>query len=154
MAIMPEFEIDQPGVCSICGEEKEAEELSDLDGQIACLDCIAEAKASTLDPGLQQIAAATHPAPAPPSPRRRGKLGWLVFILFVIGLVAVVYHFRRIDQREATFRASINSLKTEGDRLASAGKYDESLARYEAVLKQLQGRPLNHPQLVYLYHET
>src|SRR5205814_1881224 len=101
---MPEFEINPPGICTICGEQKEPEELSELDGQIACLDCIAEAKASEIDIPLRQIAAATHPTPTPPSPRRRGKLGRLVFTLFLLGLIAVVFHFRRIRQRETAFR--------------------------------------------------
>ena len=30
---MSEFQVNQPEICSICGEEKEPEELSDLDGQ-------------------------------------------------------------------------------------------------------------------------
>ena len=43
---MPEFEVNPPVPCSICGELKEPEELSDLDGQLACLDCIAQANVS------------------------------------------------------------------------------------------------------------
>src|SRR5436853_2278514 len=53
---MPEFEVNPPVPCSICGELKEPEELSDLDGQLACLDCIAQANVSKNVP-LEKLAA-------------------------------------------------------------------------------------------------
>ena len=149
-----EFEVNPPEICSICGEEKEPEELSDLDGQTACLDCIAQANVSK-NVSLQQLAEASFPTSTPPPKPRKTGLGLLVFILLALGVMAVgFFYIRRLRHRQETLRSSITSLKTEADNLLRAGKLSESLAHYEALLKQLQDRPLSDPQLVELYHET
>jgi len=151
---MSEFEVNPPEICSICGEVKEPEELSELDGQVACLDCIAQANVSKNIP-LEQLAAAAHPTPTHHAPPPRSALKRLIAILFFFILpiagAAYMYHLRH---RQEMIRNSVTSLKAEGDELTRAGKLDQALARYEAVLKQLQGRPLSDPQLVELYHQA
>src|SRR3989440_8602138 len=151
---MAEFEVNQPEICSICGEEKEPEELSQLDGQIACLDCIAQANTAKNIP-LEQIAAATHPAPPRRPPAKRSTLFPLIVILLFLAIVAAGgLYVWRTHHRKQTLEISIASLKAEGDAFARVGKFDEALARYEAIVKQLQGKPLESPQLVELYHQT
>src|SRR6476660_3257185 len=150
---MAEFEVNQPETCSICGEEKESEELSDLDGQLACLDCIAQANIAKNIP-LEQLAAA-HPHSHHASPKRRSHLPLLITLLFLaITSGGVFYLWRTHHRKQQTLEASIASLKSQGDAFARAGKFDEALARYEAIVKQLQGKPLESPQLVELYHQT
>jgi hypothetical protein len=150
---MPEFQVNPPGICSICGEEKEPEELSDLDGQLACLDCIAQANVSKNVP-LEQLAAANQLTKTQ-APRRPSivkiLIGLLIFLIIPIGGASYMW---RVRHRQELIRNSVTSLKTEGDQLARAGKLEEAIARYEAVLKQLQNKPLNDPKLVELYHQT
>ncbi|HEV8377958.1 MAG TPA: hypothetical protein VGP99_03835 [Tepidisphaeraceae bacterium] len=150
---MPEFEVNPPGICSICGEEKEPEELSELDGQIACLDCIAQANVSKNIP-LEQIAAATGPTLPQHSLPRRSRFGRLITILFFfiipIGGAFYMWHVRHRKDKLATTPAS---LKAQGDALARDGRLQQALEKYESVLKQLQGRPLSAAELE-LYHQT
>src|SRR5438552_7602609 len=151
---MSDFEVNPPIICSICGELKESEELSDLDGQLACLDCIAHANVFKNIP-LQELAAASYPKSAPQPPPRKRRLGLLLFTLLALALISAgFFYIRRLHHRQQILRTSVASLKTEGDNLLRSGKLDEALARYEAVLKQLQNKPLSDPQLVELYHQT
>src|SRR5205814_5762169 len=130
---------------------KELEELSDLDGQLACLDCIARANIAKNIP-LEQLAAA-HPHHA--SPKKRGHLPLLITFLFTAIAASGLFHLWRTHHRnQQSLEASIASLKSQGDVFARAGKFDEALARYEAIVKQLQGKPIESPQLVELYHQT
>jgi hypothetical protein len=150
---MSEFQVNQPEICSICGEEKEPEELSELDGQRACLDCIARANISKNVP-LEQLAAATG-RNAHRKAASKSSLFPLIVTLLILGiLVAGGFYLWRTHHRKQTLEASIASLKAEGDAFARVGKFDEALARYEAIVKQLQGKPLESPQLVELYHQA
>src|SRR6185436_20612281 len=151
--LMPEFEVNPPVNCSICGELKEPEELSDLDGQLACLDCIAQANVAKNVP-LEQLAAASSVSPTAQTPRRRSKFPLLLLALLLLGIGAGAFYFWRARHRQDLVRNSVTALKTEGDNLARAGKLPEAIARYEAVLRQLQNKPLNDPKLVELYHQT
>jgi hypothetical protein len=145
----------EPGICSICGKETEADELSELDGEPACLDCIAEAGVLNVNIPLEQIAAANHPAKPHPTPRRRKILGPLLGALLTLAILAgggfYIWHIRH---RDDTLRKSATSLKAEGDTLARAGRLEDALTRYEEVTKQLQGKPLDAADLVELYHQT
>src|SRR5215204_741874 len=147
---MPDFEVNPPGICGICGEEKEPEELSELDGQLACLDCIAQANVQKNVP-LEQLAASTHTSQPP---RRRSRIGVLLVALVLLSIAGGAFYIRRVRHRQDLVRTSVTSLKTEGDNLARAGRLEEAIARYEAVLKQLQNKPLSDPQLVELYHQA
>jgi len=148
---MSDFQVNQPETCSICGEIKEPEELSDLDGQPACLDCIAQANIAKNIP-LQQLAAATQ---SPHTPVKKSKsLPLLITFLLLTLIAAGGFYIWRTHHRKQTLEASIASLKTEGDAFARVGKFDEAIARYEAIMKQLQNRPLESPRLVELYHQA
>jgi hypothetical protein len=150
---MPEFEVDQSGVCSICGEEKEAEELSELDGQIACLDCIAEARASDIDIPPEQIAASIKPTPQ--SPKRSFNLPRiLIYLFFIAGAGGIWWHAHRINRQDDDLRKAASALKSQGDVLERSGRHDEALAKYEQAAKQLVGTPLLASDLVDLFHQT
>ena len=149
---MPEFEVNPPVICAICGEVKEPEELSDLDGQLACLDCIAQANVAKNVP-LEQLAAAHHPLTSSQPPRRR-RFGLLLLVLVVLSTAAAGIWLWRIRHRQDLVRNSVTALKTEGDNLLKSGKLEEAIARYEAVLKQLENKPLEDPRLVELYRQT
>jgi hypothetical protein len=153
MAAMPEFEVNPPVPCSICGELKEPEELSDLDGRLACLDCIAQANVAKNVP-LEQLAAANRAAATSQTPLRRSKSAFLLLALLLLGIAAGGFYFWRVRHRQDRVRNSVTALKAEGDNLLRTGKLEEAIARYEAVLKQLQNKPLSDPQLVELYHQT
>ena len=152
-ARMSEFEVNPPVICSVCGELKEPEELSDLDGQLACLDCIAQANVAKNVP-LEQLAASTQSVSTSQTSQPRSRFGLMLVALLVVAIAAGGFYFWRIRQRQDLVRNSVTALKTEGDNLVRAGKLEEGIARYEAVLRQLQNKPLNDPRLVELYHQT
>src|SRR3954471_2527809 len=112
---MSEFQVNQPETCSICGEIKEPEELSELDGQLACLDCIAQANIAKNVP-LQQLAAATHPHLSQRATAKRSShLPLLITLCFIALIAAGGFYFWRTHHRKQTLEASITSLKAEGD---------------------------------------
>ncbi|HEV8605013.1 MAG TPA: hypothetical protein VGQ99_06585 [Tepidisphaeraceae bacterium] len=152
---MPEYEVHEPGICSICGEEKEPEELSELDGQPACLDCIAQAGVLNVNIPLEQIANAAHSAPQRQIRPRQSIFGRFILTLFTLTILAGGgFYIWRIRHRDDTLRKSATSLKAEGDAFARAGKLEDALTRYEEVTRRLQSKPLDAADLVALYHQT
>src|SRR2546421_13130143 len=120
---MSEFQVNQPEICSICGEEKEPEELSDLDGQMACLDCIAQANIAKNIP-LEQLAAASSLNASQRAPAIRSNFFPLIVTLLLLGILAAGGFFLwRSHHRKQTLEASIVSLKAQGDAFARVGKF-------------------------------
>src|SRR5258706_8246760 len=121
---MAEFQVNQPGICSICGEEKEPEELSELHGQVACLDCIAKANVSKNIP-LEQLAAA-NPTPQRRQTERKSRFIPVLFTFFILALLgAGVSYAWHIPPRNQILRTSLASLKAHGDALAPPPKLHE-----------------------------
>src|SRR5204862_4541719 len=95
----------------ICGEEKEPEELSDLDGQMACLDCIAQANIAKNIP-LEQLAAATNlNAPQRAPAKRSNFFSLIATLLFLAILAAGGFYLWRAHHRKQTLEVSIVSSK-------------------------------------------
>src|SRR4051812_6308043 len=106
---MPEFEVNPPVICAVCGELKEPEELSDLDGQLACLDCIAQANVAKNVP-LEQLAAARQQSSAS-QPPRRSRFGLLIGAILLLCIAAGGLWIWRIRQRHDLVRNSVTALK-------------------------------------------